>query len=436
MLWEGGVILWMVEKNLEPQRILRSSTKRNVLVGKICLFCGVLGILHVILDASQGLYESVAVDLFFTVIIAFAYLLNRRKYHRASKIFVLFTLNVLFILSASLLPREIGIYLYYFPLVVASSALFDPIEKSFRYFFIAFPLILLSLLVFFEFDVLPDIQFASQMNVNAFFAINAFSTAAVTVICVDFMQKLNASSEKELKQLAEEVKGKNIHLEKTNAELDRFLYSTSHDLRSPLSSIKGLVNIARMETSDEKIQRYFTMMVDRVDKLDFFIKDIIDYSKNARTDIHREPVDFHSLLSEVTENLKYIEGAESIHFQTQVSIPHAVQADKSRLSVVLNNLMANAIKYHDPYKEKQWIDVQVSNSNGTIKLKVSDNGSGIDPEHHSKIFDMFYRGTFQSKGSGLGLYIVKETVSKMKGTIHVESTPGKGTSFLITLPAA
>jgi signal transduction histidine kinase len=100
----------------------------------------------------------------------------------------------------------------------------------------------------------------------------------------------------------------------------------------------------------------------------------------------------------------------------------------------LNNLLANAIKYHDPKKEEQWIDVQVSNSNDSIKVMVSDNGMGIEPEHHSKIFDMFYRGTFQSKGSGLGLYIVKETVAKMKGTIGLDSTPGKGSSFLITLP--
>ena len=426
----------MVQKDPEPHRLFLSSVKRNVLVGKICLFCASLGMLHVILDASQGLYESVAVDLLFTFIIGLAYLLNRLRYHRTSKIFVLFTLNVMFVLFASVLPKDVGIYLYYFPLLVGSSALFDSAEKIFRYFFIAFPLILLTFLVFTDFDLLPGIQFESPMNADAFFAVNAFSSAAVTVICVNFMQKLNASSERELKELADEVHGKNIHLEKTNAELDRFLYSTSHDLRSPLSSIKGLVNIARMETSDEKLQGYFTMMVDRVDKLDFFIKDIIDYSKNARTDIHNEPVDFHSLISDVTENLKYIEGAESIQFHTHVGIGHSVPADKNRLSVVLNNLMANAIKYHDPHKERQWIDVQVSNSNGSLKLKVSDNGSGIDPEHHSKIFDMFYRGTFQSKGSGLGLYIVKETVAKMKGTIQLDSIPGKGTSFLITLPIA
>lgn len=426
----------MVEKNLEPRRVFLSSTKRNLLAGKICLFCAILSMVHVVLDASQGLYESVAVDFLITLVIGFAYLLNRWKYYLASKVFVLSALNILFVLFASLLPREVGIYFYYFPLLVASSALFDSIEKHYRYFFVAFPLTLLTLLVVFKFDLLPGIQFESPINVDAFFALNIFSSAAVTVICVNFMQALNASSEKELKELAEEVHGKNIRLEKTNAELDRFLYSTSHDLRSPLSSIKGLVNIARMETSDEKMQRYFTMMIDRVDKLDFFVKDIIDYSKNARTDIQSEPVDMRSLLSEVTENLKYIEGAESIEFNTHVAIADSIRADKNRLSVVLNNLMANAIKYHDPGKQKQWINIEVSNSNGSLKLKVSDNGSGIDPEHHSKVFDMFYRGTFQSKGSGLGLYIVKETVLKMRGTINLDSSPGQGTSFLITLPAA
>lgn len=426
----------MAPDQVQPERVLLSTVKRNVLVGKICLFCIVLAFLHVVLDASQGLYESVAVDLLFAGIIGFAWLLNHWKYHRTSKIFVLFCLNLLFFFFTSVLPKDVGTYLYYFPLIVASSALFDSVEKRYRYAFNVMPLLLLGVLIFSDFDPLRWIKFESPMNVNAFFAVNAFSSAAITVICVNFMQKLNVFSERELKQLAEEVKGKNINLEKTNAELDRFLYSTSHDLRSPLSSIKGLVNIARLETSDQKIQGYFSMMIDRVDKLDFFIKDIIDYSKNARTEIRSEPVDFTKLLDEVTDNLKYIDGAASIQFRRNVLIGHAVNADKNRLSIILNNLLANAIKYHDPKKEKQWIDVQVSNSHGTLKLQVSDNGMGIDPEHHGKVFDMFYRGTYQSNGSGLGLYIVKETVSKMNGSISLESAPGVGSSFFITLPVS
>src|SRR5690606_7414556 len=141
-------------------------------------------------------------------------------------------------------------------------------------------------------------------------------------------------------------------------------------------------------------------------------------------------------ITEVADNLKYLEGADSIQVKTDIVLGQAVKADKNRLAVILNNLLANAIKYHDPRKEEQWINVQVRNSNGTIKLRVSDNGIGIDPEHHSKIFDMFYRGTFQSKGSGLGLYIVKETVVKMNGTIGLKSNSGEGSTFSITLPVA
>ncbi|MEO5600259.1 MAG: HAMP domain-containing sensor histidine kinase [Cyclobacteriaceae bacterium] len=426
----------MVQEVVENAKPLLSSIKRNVLVGKICLFCIVLALLHILLDASAGLYESVAVDAAFAIVIAFSYLLNHWKFHKESKIFVLLSLNILFLLFASVLPQSIGIILYYFPLIVASSALFDSNEKPLRYLFNAIPLVLLTVLFVYDYRILGSVQFESPLNMKTFFAVNAFSSAGILIICVDFMQKLNESSEKELKQLAEEVRGKNTHLEKTNAELDRFLYSTSHDLRSPLSSIKGLINIARYETTDSKIQGYFTMMIDRVDKLDFFVKDIIDYSKNARTEVRSERVDFGSLVTEVTENLKFIEGAETITFENKVSFAQPVLADKNRFSVVLNNLMANAIKYHDPQKENQWIGVDVSNSNGAIKLIVSDNGMGISNEHLDKIFDMFYRGTFQSKGSGLGLYIVKETVSKMQGTIRVESNPGKGSSFLITVPVA
>lgn len=421
---------------MESGGVLLSTVKRNVLVGRLCLFCIGLSLLHIAIDASLGLYDSVVMDFVFGVVIFLAYLLNRRGYHKLAKIFVLSVLNILFAVFVSVLPKEVGIYLYYFPLIIGSSAVFETSDRFYRYLFIAIPLVLLCLLIMADFDLLPGMAFQSPLNNNVFFAVNAFSTAAITIICVSFMQRLNVSSEAELKQLAEEVHAKNIHLEKTNAELDRFLYSTSHDLRSPLSSIKGLVNIARMETSDRHLDRYFDMMVDRVDKLDFFIKDIIDYSKNARTEVRHEPVDFSALITEVADNLKYLEGADSIQVKTDIVLGQAVKADKNRLAVILNNLLANAIKYHDPRKEEQWINVQVRNSNGTIKLRVSDNGIGIDPEHHSKIFDMFYRGTFQSKGSGLGLYIVKEAITKMNGSISVESTPGKGSSFLITLPTA
>src|SRR5687768_16800016 len=117
----------MGQKNQEP-RLLLSTVKRNVLVGKICLYCIFLSLGHMILDASQGLYESATVDLLFALIIGVALQLNRWKYHRTSKLFVLFALNILFLFFASVVPQGVGTYLYYFPLIIVSSALFDSDE--------------------------------------------------------------------------------------------------------------------------------------------------------------------------------------------------------------------------------------------------------------------------------------------------------------------
>jgi signal transduction histidine kinase len=363
-------------------------------------------------------------------------MLNRNGYSRAAKVIGLLIVNLAFIFYTSVLPKEVGIYLYYFPLIAVASVVFESTEKKLRYFFILLPFASLVLLFSMNFQVFGDYRMVETSYTWLFFAVNSISSGIIMILCINFMLSLNEETEKELHQLALLITGKNLDLEKANAELDRFLYSASHDLRSPLSSIKGLINVARYDTSDQKIHGYFNMMTDRVNRLEFFIKDIIDYSKNAKTAVTAEPVDFHSILNEVTDDIRFIEGASAIDFKNTVEIDHPVSVDKTRLSIILNNLLANAVKYHDLRKETKWINVRVSNSNGTVKVAVSDNGSGIAAEHQQKIFDMFYRGTIQSNGSGLGLYIVKEAVEKMNGTISVESQPGVGSSFLVTIPVS
>ena len=160
----------MVQNTLEPiPNVLLSAAKRNVLLAKICAFCVGLSILHIVVDASQGLYDSVAVDFGFGLVIGIAFLLNRWHYHRTSKIFVLLLLNAMFILFTSVLPKDVGIYLYYFPLIVVSSALFGSEEQGFRYFFLFLPVMMLCILVNYDFDLLPGVQLKTPLNVDAFF---------------------------------------------------------------------------------------------------------------------------------------------------------------------------------------------------------------------------------------------------------------------------
>lgn len=226
----------------------------------------------------------------------------------------------------------------------------------------------------------------------------------------------------------------NEELKKLNAELDSFVYSVSHNLRAPLTSILGLINIARISSEHENLLNYLSMMEKSIHKLDATIHEINDYSKNARLEVQKELIDFHKLIGGITENLAYMEGASSIDIQCQADTILPFYSDKSRLQVIFNNLLSNAIKYHDLSKPAPYIRIKVMVNQSCACITIEDNGSGIAPQYKEKVFDMFYRASTHSTGSGLGLYIVKESVSKLKGTITVESQPGQGSTFIMILP--
>jgi signal transduction histidine kinase len=231
-----------------------------------------------------------------------------------------------------------------------------------------------------------------------------------------------------------ELVERNHELNKTNAELDRFVYSTSHDLRAPLTSLMGLINITQDTTDPKDINKYLVMMKDRIHSLDKFIKDITDYSRNNRLEITHESIRMEELALEVWDSLKFAPEARRISFEVNISHDVTVGSDKNRLKVIMSNLISNAIRYHDERKPDQFIRLFVEVRDRNFYLKVEDNGQGIAHEYHTRIFDMFYRANEKSKGSGLGLYIVKEALSKLSGSIHLESAPGIGSTFTVRLP--
>lgn len=224
-------------------------------------------------------------------------------------------------------------------------------------------------------------------------------------------------------------------LAKANDELDRFVYSASHDLRAPLSSLLGLISIAKRTDRQEEIAACLSMMEERVNTMDGFIREITDYSRNSRLEVSREPIALHKLIHGIIENLRYVNGASSITIHVGIPTDTIIQTDPGRLKVILNNLISNALKYQDTKKPDQKIEIGYTLSGQRSSIYVRDNGQGIAPEHQSKIFNMFYRASENSDGSGLGLYIVKETLDKLGGSILVESEPEKGSTFTIFLPA-
>jgi len=236
------------------------------------------------------------------------------------------------------------------------------------------------------------------------------------------------------KEINEQLELQNEELKKINSELDRFVYSASHDLKAPLASVLGLINIAKLETDPTAISKYLEMMQNSIQKLDHFIKDIIDYSRNSRMEMVSEIIDLEVIVEEVYENLYYLEQNAQIKKNIRIEQDCAFYSDSKRLLVIFNNLLSNAINYHRLTQENPYIDVDIVVKPDKIHISVSDNGVGVASEHLHKIFDMFYRASYDSKGSGLGLYIVKEAVTKLNGQISVHSELGLGTKFEIILP--
>ncbi|WP_422359016.1 PAS domain S-box protein [Reichenbachiella sp.] len=225
-------------------------------------------------------------------------------------------------------------------------------------------------------------------------------------------------------------------LKKVNFELDRFVYSVSHDLRAPLLSIKGLVNISESENPSSTLMKYLGMIRTSVERLDKFIMDILDYSRNSRLEVQQNEIDFKTLTNEIINNMIHMEGYQHVLFSLDVKLKSKFVSDKRRIEVILANLISNAIKYQDLKKSTQNIDISIDEQKEQSQLSiiVEDNGVGIEDASQGKIFDMFYRASDRSKGAGLGLYIIKETVEKMNGSVELKSKEGEFTKFTINLP--
>jgi signal transduction histidine kinase/ligand-binding sensor domain-containing protein len=231
------------------------------------------------------------------------------------------------------------------------------------------------------------------------------------------------------------IEKRNRELNTINEELDKFVYSASHDLKAPLNSVMGLINIAKKDGATGNMPLYLQMIEQSIKKLERFIADIIDYSRNTSAEVQRSAIDFKKIIDDALLNIEYLENDGQIEKRVNIKGEGDFQSDERRLSVILNNLITNAVIYHDHRKMDQFIDISVIYNKIRSTIIVKDNGTGIGKEHLVKIFKMFYRASENTKGSGLGLYIVKETIHKLKGSIKVDSNPGEGSTFTINLPS-
>jgi PAS domain S-box-containing protein len=230
------------------------------------------------------------------------------------------------------------------------------------------------------------------------------------------------------------LKKQNEELVKINAELDRFVYSASHDLRAPLMSVKGILNMIKIDPDKRNVDEYLALIEKSVNKLDHFISDIIHYSRNARMDILPKEISFEALVQESIDSLKFMDGAEKVRSFRKINSNTPFYSDFSRLQIIFNNIISNAVRYRDRWKNDSYLDISIHADEERALIIFKDNGVGIAEEYIDKIFKMFFRANADSNGSGLGLYIVKSAVEKLGGDIQVFSQLGVGTEFRISVP--
>jgi len=411
----------------------RVEYQRTLLTSQLLLLAMAVVTSYSILDIFAGLHQTFRFSIPFLCVLAFCFWLNFTGKRSAAKIILLLSTNLILFAYASTASFATGTSFYFIVTSIAALVLFGYEERGLA---VLFPILSLALFLISYFTNFRPFAYAQLSDAIIFrsFVINFFSTLIASTFEVLFLMRLNFYSEKEIKDRELKIVEQNNELIKANGDLDRFVYSASHDLRAPLSSVMGLVHLSKVTPNESELRQYVEMIGIRVKDLDRVIKDILNYSRNARTEIKSVAVDIDELIQSTWDELRFDLNANNIKMIKSSLEKIVVKTDRDRLKVVLANFFSNAIKYSNPKQENPHMVVSAKLNGDILSIEVSDNGIGIHAEHLPKIFDMFYRATDRGAGSGLGLFIVKETLEKLKGEVEFTSELGKGTSFKIKIP--
>jgi signal transduction histidine kinase len=236
-----------------------------------------------------------------------------------------------------------------------------------------------------------------------------------------------------LRRSTAETDNKNKKLIIANKELDKFVYSASHDLRAPISSLQGLIKVMKLEKDTDQFAMYLDLMNNSLTKQDQYIRDIIDYSRNKRKQRSIKQLSLNTLIKNGIAQNQFAKDSSKIEITTALSVD-LVNTDELRLQIIFNNFLSNAIKYADPKKEIQSLYIKSYRDQNCLKIEFIDNGIGIDLAYQDKIFEMFFVANSTNNGSGLGLYIAREAIENLNGSINVTSELAIGTTFTVTIP--
>ena len=255
----------------------------------------------------------------------------------------------------------------------------------------------------------------------------------VSIICVVRDMKIILHTQEELAESRKD-------LQKKIAELKMFFYRTSHDLKAPVASILGLINllidvgITNDVSITKDVQEYYHLLKGSATNLEKIIKKLSDANRSIGGFVELKKVDLHALIEEVINDVRFSGDYEDIKFKNACSKDIIIRTDVILMRSIVQNLVDNAAKFNRKDVRKAYVHIIAELKNNELQLSVEDNGKGIPENFREDAFGMFTRSEHKESGSGLGLYIVKNAVDILEGTVEFKTSLGSGTKFTIHFP--
>ncbi len=253
-------------------------------------------------------------------------------------------------------------------------------------------------------------------------------------IAAKLLRRAKEELEQQVQVRTQELQKSNTALQQTQAELDVFLYRASHDLKGPLCSMEGLLQLAQMEEDPGQQRQYYPLMQQTARKLNRVLQSLLSYTKNSHLSMLRERVHFESMVAQVLDGLRDAKGFERVKVQTYYDVLSPFYSDAERVSSVLRNVISNSITFQNYALAEPLVNIWITCSTQEATIVVRDNGVGMGEAERAHLFGMFTKSSAQSTGSGLGLFVTGEIIKKLGGHISLQSQQGHGTQVSVRIP--
>ncbi|MFM7329279.1 MAG: sensor histidine kinase [Bacteroidota bacterium] len=395
-----------------------------MMVGYSVLFTGV--------NFFNGSYREAYITLSLIPLSLITIILYRSGYTLLSKLWNIVQVSVILGLLCLTTSPATGILSFFAPSILGCMITLQGKERIYGYLGTGYNMIVVLFLA--TTDLRIGEMVYTEERLHKEWIMNFIGASVATTIELLFIMLLTNKIQEKMLINARQLNLRNEDLTKANTELDNFVYRVSHDLRSPLLSVKGLLALVFVEPGlDRKTEGYLRMADKSINRLDETIREILEYSRNSRLSIRFDYFNIRKMTEGIFEDLKYLASPE-FRFSLEIHGADEICSDGYRINTVLRNIVSNSVKYQRRDIPDPNVSVVIRHSALDVLIEVKDNGTGIHENSLPRVFDMFYRGNSNQVGTGLGLYICKEVLNKLGGTIKIRSEVNKGTVVNILFP--